>query len=266
MSLAGARGGMLTVRLVLFTGAVLGTVQARCAIPPINEESAAQANYRCPPADTPPQRATTAVALASHTYSKNDLACAADFRVANADSAPEDLGGTITALESLASYAEYIRRLEAFDLGHIDALEIEARLDHSRQQAVTLLPRARTRWPEDARILTLTAMIDLSLAADDQEGDARLRARESFEKAIKLDPHALNGAPQRALARMYLDLPPLLGGDTAKALEYFTAAREEAPDDIRILNARPHPRGGSGAEQNRKIRSHERGGSAALRR
>jgi tetratricopeptide (TPR) repeat protein len=82
----------------------------------------------------------------------------------------------------------------------------------------------------------LAAIVDLNAASADQELGARTRARESLEKAIKLDPHTLNGAAQRTIARMYLDLPPLLGGDTSKALEYFAAARQAAPGDIRTLN------------------------------
>jgi tetratricopeptide (TPR) repeat protein len=59
---------------------------------------------------------------------------------------------------------------------------------------------------------------------------------DSLEKSIQKDPRALRGRAQRTLAKLYFDAPPILGGDTSKALSYFTSASEIAPDDIQALN------------------------------
>lgn len=202
-------------------------------IPPINEDAAEQAKYTCPAAPTPADKLTTAARLEPHTYSKNDLACAAEYRFALAQAAPNDRAAQMAALAALNRYMDHVATLRAFDLLTIDTAEFDARADQANQMARTLIPRAQSAWPDDAAVLALTAVVGISSASE--RIAATRKAIAALERSIALDPKALNGFASVSLGRIYAELAPLYGGDTRKAIERLQAARAIDPANALVL-------------------------------
>lgn len=48
--------------------------------------------------------------------------------------------------------------------------------------------------------------------------------KKDFQQAVKLDPSVSQGGPHRALGKLYLDLPGLLGGDVDKSVDHLKQA------------------------------------------
>ncbi len=53
--------------------------------------------------------------------------------------------------------------------------------------------------------------------------------KQDMETALKLDPGFDHGGPNRALAKLYLELPFFLGGDLEKSLDHIQRAVESGP-------------------------------------
>jgi tetratricopeptide (TPR) repeat protein len=53
---------------------------------------------------------------------------------------------------------------------------------------------------------------------------------EDMKKALELDPTIENGGPNRALGKLYLELPFFLGGSTEKSIYHLQEAVRLAPD------------------------------------
>ncbi len=53
---------------------------------------------------------------------------------------------------------------------------------------------------------------------------------EDMKKALELDPAIQNGGPNRALGKLYLELPFFLGGSTSQAIYHLKEAVRLAPD------------------------------------
>jgi tetratricopeptide (TPR) repeat protein len=53
---------------------------------------------------------------------------------------------------------------------------------------------------------------------------------EDMKKALELDPAIQNGGPNRALGKLYLELPFFLGGSTAQAIYHLKEAVRLSPD------------------------------------
>ena len=51
-----------------------------------------------------------------------------------------------------------------------------------------------------------------------------------MKKALELDPAIQHGGPNRALGKLYLELPFFLGGSTDKAIEHLNEAVRLGPD------------------------------------
>jgi tetratricopeptide (TPR) repeat protein len=53
---------------------------------------------------------------------------------------------------------------------------------------------------------------------------------EDMKKALELDPTIQNGGPNRALGKLYLELPFFLGGSTSQAINHLKEAVRLDPD------------------------------------
>jgi tetratricopeptide (TPR) repeat protein len=53
---------------------------------------------------------------------------------------------------------------------------------------------------------------------------------EDMKKALELDPTIQNGGPNRALGKLYLELPFFLGGSTTQAIDHLKEAVRLGPD------------------------------------
>jgi tetratricopeptide (TPR) repeat protein len=232
-----AGSAVKTAALVALVGLAgsAGAAAPSSHIPPINEDAAEQAKYTCPAAPTLVDKQAIAARLEPHTYSKNDLACAAEYRFAVAQAAPADREAQVAALAALERYMDHVATLRAFDLLTIDTAEFDARADQANQMARVLIPRAQAAWPDDAAVLALTAVSAISSAGDGMRIAATRKAIDSLERSIALDPKALNGFALAAVGRIYAELSPLYGGDTRKAIERLQAARAIDPGNPLVL-------------------------------
>lgn len=224
---------MITVVLGGFSAAGAYGAAPSTHIPPINEDAAEQAKYTCPVAPTAADKLATAARLEPHTYSKNDLACAAEYRFALAQAAPDDRAAQLAALIALDRYMDHVATLRAFDLLTIDTAEFDARADQANQMARALIPRAQAAWPDDPAVLALTAMTGIGSASE--RIAATRKAIVSLERSIALDPGALHGFASASVGRIYAELSPLYGGDTRKAIAHLQAARSVDPNNAMVL-------------------------------
>ena len=54
--------------------------------------------------------------------------------------------------------------------------------------------------------------------------------KEDMKKALELDPTIQNGGPNRALGKLYLELPFFLGGSTSQAIDHLKESVRLSPD------------------------------------
>jgi tetratricopeptide (TPR) repeat protein len=222
----------------ILAGSALGALllTPRPALPdmPADTAAALQAKYSCPKTKNDVDKDRIATSLSTQTSDKNALACAADMRYELTTASPSNLNIRVAALESLSSYIDLVLSLKRFDLIRVRWAESNLRLEHAGELASALLPATRAAWPNEPATIILTAKIEISLAGPNNP-QVIIADISEVQRAIAIAPDTLHGEGQLLIGRKYLDLPPLFGGRTEKAVPFLERARDIAPDDPRAL-------------------------------
>lgn len=107
-----------------------------------------------------------------------------------------------------------------------------------------LLAQSKTvtaQYPDQAEPLIWQGIIEATFAGVRNGISGQLaalslvkNAKNSFDKAIKIDPNASNGSAYTSLGSLYYQVPswPIAFGDNDKAKEYLTKGLELNPDGI----------------------------------
>lgn len=79
--------------------------------------------------------------------------------------------------------------------------------------------------------------------------------RREMEEVIKIDPSFQGGSAYMALGQLYLEAPKVLGGDSAKAIDFLSKGVHVAPDNalLRLHLAEAYHTAGRDAEARREI-------------
>ncbi|WP_154647561.1 tetratricopeptide repeat protein [Luminiphilus syltensis] len=175
--------------------------------------------------------------LLQQTWDIDRLRCGAELLIGVADERAEDPAAQLNALNANAHYAYYLDRIILYDLGHLIVWYVDdvpseqlvsepmQALQRSRVQQRQLLERARTTHPNRVELDYYDALLI----------GAQAPALTLLKPVVSEDPQRLRGAAHALLARTYYDLPDILGGGLAKAIDAMQAALERDPLDARYL-------------------------------
>ena len=203
--------------------------------------SASDAPYTC--VTVPPDTARAAE-LGAAQWDKNKLGCAADIWFAAAEGAPSDASLTLHALLAATAYVDHLNTLWNYDVYNIHEIEWSARIERAVDHGKALEARLAAHPVDDPSLLAALALYKLTWPA--KTADTKVQIKESraaiplLEKAVALDPKALDGNALWVLGRVYYDLPEFAGGDQAKGLKLLADAHRNTPKNISLLRYTAH--------------------------
>lgn len=227
-------GGALLVPLLALTG-----IDAAVAAGPSRvEDSAADAVYDCP-MPPPEQFDARVTALATATWDKNSLGCAADLMSAAAEAAPADVALQVQALLASIGYISHVNLLWDFDLYGIRVPEWAARIQHAIGNGNAIDQRLAAVPVDDPDLWSARALYKLTWptkVADAKTVMTESRAAKALlEQAVARNPMALGGNALWLLARVNYDLPEFAGGDGVQAAKLLEQAHAQTPKNVPIL-------------------------------
>jgi Tfp pilus assembly protein PilF len=208
----------------------------QAGIIPKNPNAAKDAVYSCPEPASPAARLAQARALALLTYDKNKLACAADlyYRLASSPSSGEAI--RVAAVRAQIAYLHEVDVEHDLDFAGQQTAEWNIRLAHGAEQARLLCAGRQAASPE---LNTVCAEADLREHRYDDPKDyvaAVRRVIPALTEVSRRAPQSLDGLDLVYLGELYLDLPTIFGGDSAKAVSLLERALRYAPKDPRRLS------------------------------
>ena len=192
-----------------------------CAIPPLTAAAAKAAE------------------LGMAQWDKNKMGCAADIWYSLAERAPADTMLQVQALLASTSYIDQVNILAGLDAYGVHQPEFTARILHAVEHGKALEARLAAVPAEDATVLAARALYRLTWPAKVADAKAQIAesraAMQLFEKAVAIDPKALDGNALWILGRLYYDLPEFAGGDPVKGQMLLERAYRNTPHNIALL-------------------------------
>ena len=194
-------------------------VLASCQIPDAQEAKLAQA-----------------ARLSLHTYSADDMDCAAVTALAAADAAPQNLEIQASALGIVAQTIDLMGSLKRADLMGTDVALI-TRIHDLSNAGFRVAEKARTAAPDspDFKLLQALVMVGASPWIDvEQSVSTTRRAMALLTEVVDVAPATQHGLAQAVLGRMYFEMPPLLGGDVARSIDLLEDAVKRNPRNVQV--------------------------------
>lgn len=202
------------------------------------EDSAKDAAYDCP-MPAPASAAARATELGAAHWDKNKLGCAADIWAALAAAQPDDPMLAVQALLATTAYIDHVNALSNYDTYGIREPEWTARIRHAAEQGKVLEGRLAALPADDPNVLAARALYRLTWPA--KIADTRTQLAESraamqlLDRAVGLDPKALDGNALWVLGRLYYDVPEFAGGDPVRAMQLLEDAYRNTPANPSLL-------------------------------
>jgi hypothetical protein len=226
MNLIPVFGARTCVRLTSACAALLAMSGAHAELAQ-NPRAAEDAKYQCDTSGTRDDTIARARSYAILLYDLNKLACASDLLSAATENGAPDVASQTEALKSTVDYIEQVSLERDVDPAGVQTLEWESRLAKASKKIDALGRLADARFAGDPGIATLRAKADLLLHRADEPKDWVTTAKRNMsilEKIAGDSPRALDGMPLVVLGKLYLDLPPLFGGNPVRAVELLERA------------------------------------------
>lgn len=180
--------------------------------------------------------------LATQRHSLQALVCAAEIGAAAARAHPDNVALNVEALHAHVTLLEHIDANldESLYVAPADYAAAERQWGQTAKQGQIIGDRLRKAAAADPDIATLVIAHQLEAANKFTNQLVMLKTAtqgvSDLEAVIKKKPDALHGIAQYMLGRLRLFLPVYVGGDAAKAITHFQAAR--AIDGGNIENLR----------------------------
>jgi tetratricopeptide (TPR) repeat protein len=201
-------------------------------------DSVKDAQYACamPPAA---QAAAKAAELGAAQWDKNKLACSSDIASSLAQGVPADPAAQVQALLAATRYIDHVNTLASLDLYGVHQPEWSARLQHAAAQGKAIEARLAALPVEDANVLAARALYKLTWPVKIAETKEQIAesgaAMQLLDKAVALDPKALEGNALWLLGRLYYDMPEFAGGDPDKGIKLLETAVNNTPQNASLL-------------------------------
>jgi tetratricopeptide (TPR) repeat protein len=208
----------------------------QAGILPKNPNAAKDAAYSCPEPASAVALLAQARVLALQTYDKNKLACAADLYYRLASSSSSSPAIRIAAVQAQVAYLHEVDVEHDLDFAGQQTAEWNIRLAHGAEQARLLCAGRQTA---SLALATVCAEAHLREHRYDDPKDyvaAVRRVIPALTDVSQRAPQTLDGLDLVYLGKLYLDLPTIFGGDSAKAVSLLERARRYAPRDPQRLS------------------------------
>jgi len=202
-------------------------------------DSASDAHYDCPIPDSGEVLRQKALGLATATYDRNKLGCAADLWGVLARQAEASPEVQIQALGVITRYLSEVNTLWDLDLYGIHAPEWSARLQHATPLGKAIEARLEKLAPDLPASLASRALFDLAWTAKQADTAAALKVSGDAVRQLKLatsrEKAVQGGNAMLALAKLEYELPEFSGGDPARGVDTITEAFQLAAGNPGVI-------------------------------